>query len=166
MNSNLHIKVGQRVPPAFVAELDENGAVRSINTEVLFGGSKALVIGVPGAFTPICSSKHLPPFIASADSFRIAGFQELICISPSDPFAMEAWQRQIDPERKLRFISDGNLTFTRAAGLVSREPSLFLGERCKRFSMVVEWAVIRRLHVEDSVLDVSCTRAQDVLEFE
>jgi 2-Cys peroxiredoxin 5 len=79
---------------------------------------------------------------------------------------MDAWARQIDPERKLRYISDGNLAFTRATGLISMEPDLFLGERSRRYAMILEWAVLKKIRIEKSVLNVTCTSAEGVLEFD
>lgn len=166
MGASVSVKVGQRVPRAFVAELDgESGLPRPFNTDDLFSGARILVIGVPGAFTPVCTYKHLPPMIARADELHRAGYRDVICMCPSDPFSLDAWARQIDPERKLRFISDGNLHFTRLAGLISNEPNLFLGARSKRYAMVLESAIVKRLSIEESVLDVTCTGIDNVLEF-
>ncbi len=156
------IKTGRRVPPAALAEL-AGGVVRTIGTEPLFAGRRSLVIGVPGAFTPVCHQVHLPDFVAMADQFRAAGFQQLLVIAASDPFALSAWSSTIDPEGRLRFLSDGNLEFTRKLGLTSQESALFLGERSRRYTMIVQDAVVERLSVETSILNVTCTRA-DVVE--
>ena len=139
------------------------GDVRAVGTEPLFAGKRSLVIGVPGAFTPICHQVHLPDFVGMADQFRAAGFQQLLVIATSDPFAMAAWSSIIDTEGRLRFLSDGNLEFTRKLGLTSYEQALFLGERSRRYTMIVQDAVVERLNVETSVLNVTCTRA-DVVE--
>ncbi len=156
------IKKGRRVPPATLAEL-VGGSVSTVGTQALLAGKRSLIIGVPGAFTPICHQVHLPDFVAMADQFRAAGFQQLLVIAASDPFALAAWSSAIDPEGRLRFLSDGNLELTRKLGLTSREPALFLGERSCRYTMVVQDAVVERLSVETSILDVTCTRA-DVVE--
>ncbi|MBP7704417.1 MAG: peroxiredoxin [Caulobacter sp.] len=155
------LRQGHRVPYATLAELwiDE---VRPVTTDALFSTRHTLVIGVPGAFTPTCSEKHLPDFIQMADSLKRSGFHDIIVISPSDPFAVAAWATQVDPDGKLRFVSDGNLEFTRKAGLTSHEDRFFLGERSKRYLMIVRNAIVDRLSVEDSVLNVSCSRAQSL----
>jgi 2-Cys peroxiredoxin 5 len=159
----VQVRVGQRVPPAWLASLDAAGELSPVHTEKLLCGVKALVIGVPGAFTPICTHQHLPGFIERAPAIRKAGFGAVICIASSDPFATAEWAHQIDPAGRLTFLSDGNLAFTRACGLASREEALFLGERSRRYLMCVEDAVVTRLHVESSVLQVSCTSADEVL---
>src|SRR5262245_13801622 len=114
-----HIGVGQLIPNAAVADLDEFGQIQAHDTDMLFYGAKVLVVGVPGAFTPACTAKHLPPIIANAPALRRAGFTDLFCIATSDPFSVDAWSKQVDPGRELRFISDGNLDFARACGLLT-----------------------------------------------
>jgi len=155
------VKLGQRAPLAMLAELID-GEIKSVSTDSLFAGRRAVVIGVPGAYTPICTKTHLPEFIAAADEMRRAGFSLVACIVTSDPFATAHWAREMDPAGKVRFLSDGNLDFARAANLVSLERDLFLGERSARYLMVLESAIVQRITVERSVLDVSCTRAKDV----
>lgn len=122
------------------------------------------MIGVPGAFTPICTREHLPPFIEKADALKRSGFTNILCIVTSDAFAADVWQQQIDPQRTLRMISDGNLDFTRATGLMSIERDLFLGERSCRYAMIVENAIVTKLSVEKSVLSASCSSADVMLE--
>lgn len=157
------LRIGQRIPQATICELDALGGVRAYHTEQLFSGVKAVVVGVPGAFTPVCTNKHLPPFIAEADRLKRAGFAHVICLCTSDPFALDAWARQVDPERKLRFMSDGNLDFTRAAELLTYEETFFLGQRSKRYAMTLENAIVTRLSIEPSVLEVTCTSVDDVV---
>lgn len=159
------IRQGQRLPPVTFAEL-RNGAIATVRLEPLLAGKRSLLIGVPGAFTPICSERHIPQFIEAADGLRKAGFAQLLVIAPSDPFTLAAWAEQMDPQRKLRFLSDGNLEFTRKTGMTSHETALFLGERGRRYTMVVKDAVVERLNVETSVLNVTCTRAEAVFELE
>lgn len=158
---NAGVKIGQRAPLAMLAEL-VGEEVKAVSTDMLFAGRRAVVIGAPGAFTPICTRNHVPEFVAAADNMRRAGYSLVACIVASDPFATERWAREMDPERKVRFLSDGNLDFARAANLVSLERDLFLGERSARYLMVLENAVVHRFSVERSMMDLSCTRAQDV----
>ncbi len=159
------IRQGQRLPPVTFAEM-RHGEVTPVRLEPLLAGKRSLLIGVPGAFTPVCSDRHLPQFIEMADRLRKAGFDQLLVIAPSDPFVIAAWSNQVDPGRKLRFLSDGNLEFTRKTGLTSHEGALFLGERSRRYTMIVQDAVVERLNVETSVLNVTCSRAAAVFELE
>lgn len=112
-----------RVPDALIAEL-VNGQVTPIKASDLLGQGRALVIGVPGAFTPACTERHLPGLVNNAERLRRSGYDKLVCIVASDPFATDAWSRQVDPERKVRFISDGNLNLARTLGLISHEQQL------------------------------------------
>lgn len=122
-----------------------------------------MLIGVPGAFTPVCTDEHLPDLIANAPALKAAGFAKIVCIAPNDPYALAAWQAQVDPDGVLTLLSDGNLDFSRACGLTVREPGLFLGERTARFLMVTEDAVVTKLNVERSILNVAVSRSREVL---
>lgn len=134
------------------------------HTDLLFYGPRVLIVGVPGAFTPICSNKHLPPIIQRADELRRAGFAELFYVTSSDPFSTKAWAEEIDPTRQLRYVSDGNLDCARGCGLTSTEAALFLGTRSRRFTMALQDCVVTRLNVEASVLDVTCSAADAILD--
>ncbi|MDM7323123.1 MAG: redoxin family protein, partial [Gammaproteobacteria bacterium] len=79
------------------------------------------------------------------------------------PWALDAWAKSIDPERSIRFLSDGNLELVRAMGLIARESEHFMGERSRRFVMIVQDAVVEKLAVETNILDVTCTRESDIL---
>ncbi len=155
-------RAGRRVPDAPLGELygDEIATVR---TETLFLGVRAVVIGVPGAFTPMCTKQHLPDFIANAPKLRAAGFGLIACIAPNDPWTLARWAQDLDPGGAVRFLSDGNLAFTRALGLSARGDSLFLGERSQRYVMTLNGAVIEKLRVEDNILDLSCTGSDSVM---
>lgn len=142
----------------------ENGEVRSISTSDLFAHGRTVVLGVPGAFTPVCTSKHIPDFLKQADAFDMQGCRQLVCIAPNDPFVLEEWAERVDPERKIRFLSDGNLAFTRALALSCENQSLFIGERSERYLMIVENGTIVRLRVEPNILTYSCSGADDALE--
>src|SRR5262245_32712742 len=115
------IPVGSLVPRSRLAELDEDRVVRVIDAERLFARGKSLVVGAPGAYTPICTHDHLPEFVANADQMRAQGYGRVICIVSSDPYSTAAWARDLDPQHKMLFLSDGNLEFSRAVGLVSHE---------------------------------------------
>jgi peroxiredoxin len=141
----------------------ENDAVVFLPARSLFAGRRAIVIGVPGAFTPVCTRQHVPDFVKNAGTLRASGFDFLACIAPNDPFVLKMWARDVDPQGKLRFLSDGNLDWTNALGLGSLERKLCLGQRSQRYMLVVENGQIARAKIEPSVLDFSCTGAQHVL---
>ena len=95
-----------------------------------------------------------------------SGYNQLICIAPNDPFVLKAWSRLLDPEKRLEFLSDGNLDFARALNLKVENRELFLGWRSERYLIIVENGSITRFRVEPSVLTYSCTRAVDALDVE
>ncbi|MFC5344226.1 peroxiredoxin family protein [Brevundimonas staleyi] len=156
------IRVGERIPPVRLGRL-RDGAVQSDNIETLCTGRRGILVGLPGAFTPVCSGTHVPDFVERAPQLKASGFDFIICLAANDPWAMDLWSRSLDPEGRLTFLSDGNLEFARKTGLTRTDPDLFLGERCRRFMMVVDGAVVEKLSVESELAAVTCTRSQDVM---
>ena len=121
------VRVGQRLPPVALGELI-NGEVRRVPLEPLLAGRRAVVFGIPGAFTPICSQRHAPEFIAKAPALRKSGIDLVICIGANDPWTMAAWADSIDPTGQVRFLSDGNLEFAHKTGLIESHRDYFLGD--------------------------------------
>lgn len=154
--------IGKRLPDSRLGEM-VGGEIRSLVASELFADGRSVIVGMPGAFTPICSGRHLPNLVANAARLRLGGVKHLACIVTSDPFALDAWAREADPSGQVRFLSDGNLSFARAIGLTSYEPSLFIGERSARYVILTENGVITAVRVERSILDVGCT-AVDTLD--
>ena len=152
-----------KVPDIQLGFLD-GGEIRSVSASELFAHGRTVVLGVPGAFTPVCTDKHIPDFLAQADTFDMQGCRQLVCIAPNDPFVLEAWAKLVDPERRIRFLSDGNLQFTRALALNCETPNMFIGERSERYLMIVENGTIVRLRVEDDILTFSYTGADAALD--
>lgn len=153
---------GRRVPSATVAEV-RRVAVKAIDTHDLFRDRRAVMVGVPGAFTPVCTEKHLPDFIRNADLLKSSGYDLVVCLAPNDPWTVDRWAREIDPERKIRFISDGNLEFSRKLALTEVRTDLYLGERTRRFLMLLNDGVVERVTVEPFVERLTCTRCEDVM---
>lgn len=156
------ITPGQRIPAAALGELHDGEAV-VVRTERLFEGKRAIVMGMPAAFSPTCAEKHLPDFIANAERLRAAGFSLLACVTPNDPWVLERWQRELDPKRKVRFLSDGNLDLTRKLGLSVRAENYHLGERSARYTMILRDAVVEKLAIENAIEEFACTTIDAVL---
>ena len=156
---------GSRVPDILFGHA-ENDELRTVGAREYFACGRTLVLGAPGAFTPVCTKQHIPDFVQNADKLVASGFSRLVCIAPNDPFVLDAWARQLDPGKKLKFLSDGNLDFARALQLESQNRKLFLGWRSERYLMTVDDGIITRLRVEPSILTYSCTRATDALNVE
>lgn len=154
--------IGRHLPHVTFAEL-VGESITDLASDVLFGGKRSIIIGVPGAFTPVCTQKHLPDFVVHADRLRASGFELIACITPNDPWVNKAWSDLIDPEGKIRMISDGNLDFARALGLTASCRELHLGERSRRYLIQLRGGKIDRVSVERSILEVACTRPDDLM---
>ncbi|KAJ9472406.1 Peroxiredoxin-2E [Diplonema papillatum] len=136
------IRVGDRLPEHSFTTYAES--VGKHMTSELFKG-RVVLFAVPGAFTPTCSAKHLPGFVASADAFKKHGAR-LVCISVNDIFVMKAWADQ-QQAHSVTMAADGNGEFTRKIGL-GADTGPFGGFRSLRYAMAVEDGVVKGLFVE------------------
>jgi peroxiredoxin len=107
-----------------------------------------VIFGLPGAFTPTCSAKHVPGYLAGPERLRARGVDEVWCISVNDAFVMGAWGRDQKSEGKVRMMADGSAAYTKALGLDMDLTARGMGVRSQRYSMLVENGVVKALHVE------------------
>ena len=148
------IKVGDRLPEGTLQEYIEvegNGCSVGPNTfkvQDLAKGKKIAIFGLPGAFTPTCSAKHVPSYLSNLDQLKAKGVDEVWCISVNDPFVMGAWSRDQKAGGKIRFMADGSAEYTRKLGLELDLNARGMGMRCQRFSMLVDDGVVKTLNVE------------------
>ena len=148
------IKVGDRLPAGTLSEFIEvegNGCSIGPNTftvEALTKGKKVVIFGLPGAFTPTCSAKHVPSYLASYDKLKAKGVDDILCMSVNDAFVMGAWARDQHAGGKVRMMGDGSADFTKALGLVLDLTAKGMGVRCQRFSMLVDDGVVKTLNIE------------------
>jgi peroxiredoxin len=148
------IQVGDRVPDGTLSEFIEEerpGCSIGANTfqvADLLLGKRIVIFGLPGAFTPTCSAKHVPSYVARAPDLRGQGVDEIWCVSVNDAFVMGAWARDQKTAGKIRMLGDGSATWTRALGLDQDLGPKGLGIRSQRYSMLVENGVVESLHVE------------------
>jgi peroxiredoxin len=155
--------VGSEVPNVPFGYLD-NGELKTITAGEFFSGTKAVAIGVSGAYLPVCSHQHVPDFVNTTYKLRMAGYAKLAVIVPNDPFVTAAWSKQVDPAGNLVFLSDGNLELARALGVTMTIRSIFVGERPMRYMFVANKGRIRRFSVEPDILTLSCTGAAHALK--
>jgi glutathione-dependent peroxiredoxin len=118
-----------------------------LTTQGLFAAKRVVVFALPGAFTPTCSSAHLPRYDQLVPVFRALGIDDVVCISVNDGFVMEAWGREQNV-RHVTLIPDGNGEFTEKMGMLVGKQDLGFGPRSWRYSMYVEDGVIRRMFIE------------------
>lgn len=156
------ILVGNKITGALLAELVD-GQIQPVRAYDVLGNGRTLAIGVPGAFTPVCTDQHVPALIRNAERLRRSGYDHLVCIVASDPFVTEAWSRIVDPKRWVRFVSDGNLSFAKSLGFVTHEQKLFLGDRSERYMLSMREGVIETVRVEKHLADYACTRPDDFI---
>ncbi|WP_042887298.1 peroxiredoxin [Cupriavidus necator] len=148
------ITVGSRVPDATLQEFIETeseGCVLGPNAfkvADLVRGRKIVVFGLPGAFTPTCSAKHVPGYVQHAAALSDAGIDEVWCVSVNDAFVMGAWGREQQVAGTVRMMADGSAEWTRALGLEQDLSARGLGVRSKRYAMVIDDGVVTRLDVE------------------
>jgi peroxiredoxin len=148
------IKVGDRLPDGTLTEMidvETPGCSIGPNTfsvSDLSKGKRIVIFGLPGAFTPTCSAKHVPGFVASHAKLRGKNVDEVWCVSVNDAFVMGAWGRDQKASGKVRMMADGSAVFTKALGLDQDLTARGMGVRSQRYSMLVEDGVVRRLNVE------------------
>jgi len=141
------IATGDKLPEATLVEMTENGPKPRTTAEI-FGGRKVALFSVPGAFTPTCSAKHLPGFIANADAFAAKGVDEIVCMAVNDAFVMGAWGKAQNAGGKVSMLADGNGDFVKALGLEMDGTAFGMGLRGQRFSMIVEDGTVTALNIE------------------
>lgn len=157
------VRAGQRLPNTRLAEI-VGTELTTIETDNLLSGQRSILIGIPGAFTPTCSERHIPQFVTAADSLKAAGYGLIACIMPNDPWVVKKFAQVVDPAGKLRLLSDGNLELVRKCGLTTLEEAYFMGLRSARYVLTVNNAVVERVNVDPTILSMSCTGVRDVLE--
>jgi peroxiredoxin len=148
------IKVGDTIPNATLREssgYDEASHCplppQNVEVEALVKGKKVVFFGLPGAFTPTCSGKHLPGYLEAAPALRAKGIDEIVCLSVNDGYVMGAWGRDQGVNGRVRMLGDGQAELTKKLGL---EVDLGgMGTRCRRFSMFVDNGVVKSLNVEE-----------------
>jgi peroxiredoxin len=148
------IKVGDRLPDGSLTEFYEQEApgcsVGPNNFQVsdLVKGRKIVIFGLPGAFTPTCSAKHVPGYVTAHDRLLAKGVDEIWCVSVNDAFVMGAWGRDQKAGGKVRMMADGSAMYTKALGLEMDLTARGMGMRSQRYSMLVDNGVVKSLHVE------------------
>jgi peroxiredoxin len=139
------IQVGDRIPNATLNVLKDG--VQAVSTGEIFDGRKVVLFSVPGAFTPTCSSKHLPGYVEKFADFRQRGV-DVACMAVNDAFVMDAWAKDQHVPDGFIMLADGNGTFTQSLGLEMDGTPFGLGMRGKRFALYAENGVVKKLNVE------------------
>lgn len=141
------IKLGDRLPDATLYEM-ENGSVQARRISALIRNRRVVIFGLPGAFTPTCSARHVPGYVEQRGAFKQKGIDGIICVSVNDAYVMDAWAKVQGTEGKVRMLADGSAEFTRAIGLEQDLSARGMGVRSQRYALYAEDGVVRALHVE------------------
>lgn len=137
---------GQRVPEV-TFRTREGAQWKDVTTKELFAGKKVVVFALPGAYTPTCSSAHVPRYNELAPAFKALGVDDVVCISVNDGFVMESWGKA-QHAANIRFIPDGNAEFSEKMGMLVDKRNLGFGQRSWRYSMLVDDGVITKQFIE------------------
>ena len=141
------IKIGDKLPTVSLKYMNKDG-MQTATTDDLFKGKKAVLFGLPGAFTPTCSAKHLPGFVTHAESLKQKGVDVIACLSVNDAFVMDAWGKAQNAGEKVLMLADGNADFAKATGLTMDGTGYGMGLRTSRWAMVLEDGKVKTLNVE------------------
>jgi len=143
------IKVGDRLPEAKFRVMGAEGPAWKTTDEV-FKGKKVALFAVPGAYTGTCHKMHMPSIVQNADAIKGKGVNAIAVTAVNDVFVMSAWKRDTDPDSKVDFLADGNGEFAKALDLTFDGSGNGLGTRSKRYAMLVEDGVVKKLNVEEA----------------
>ncbi|MGD9952780.1 MAG: peroxiredoxin [Burkholderiales bacterium] len=149
------IKVGDRLPDGKLLESTEfDGDTqcamppKPVEVAEAAKGKRIAVFGLPGAYTPTCSAKHVPGYLANFDKLKAKKVDEIWCVAVNDAFVMAHWGRDQKALGRIRFLGDGSAQWTRALGLEIDRTNAGMGVRMQRFSMLVDDGVVKQLNVE------------------
>jgi peroxiredoxin len=157
------IKVGDRIPEGkFRVMTAEGPGWRT--TEEVFKGKKVVLFAVPGAFTPTCHRNHLPGFLQHLDAIKAKGVDNVAVTAVNDVFVMTEWKKASGADGKIEFLADGNGDFAKTLDLTMDGSAGGLGLRSKRYSMLVEDGVVKKLNIEEAPGKAETSSAETLLK--
>lgn len=158
------ISVGDSLPGGSVLEMTAEGAA-AVELADKFKGRKVVLFGLPGAYTGVCTTAHVPSFIRTMPQFKDKGVDEVICVSVNDPFVMGAWAKDTGADvAGITMLGDAEAGFIKALGLDFTAPPAGLINRSKRFALYAEDGVVKVLEVEASPGECTISAGESLLE--
>ena len=158
----MKIKKGDKLPDAKVFILEKDP--KEVSIKEIVGEEKVILFGLPGAFTPTCSAKHLPGFIIAIDQLKKKGIKKVVCISVNDPFVMDAWGKTHNVQDKILMVGDSNGDFTKSIGAELNLINRGLGVRSSRYTMLVEKGNVLKISEEEIAGKCEVTAAENFLK--
>jgi peroxiredoxin len=159
----MKIKEGDKIPSIDFFYLDESGAKKIKSTELL-KNHKAIVIGVPGAFTKVCSAKHLPGYVNNFEQAQKKGVTKIICVSVNDPNVMKAWGENQNVGDKVFMAADPYCEFTKSMGAEIDRTERGLGMRSARYTILVENNIIKTIKLEEDAGHCEISAAENFIK--
>ena len=141
------ITKGQKIPSVTIKQATPEGG-SDVDPAALFAGKKVVLFSLPGAFTPTCSQKHLPGYVAKLPELKAAGVDLVACLSVNDAFVMKAWAEQHDALGKIVMLADGSATFSKALGIDSDFSNYGMGVRAARGVLTFDNGVVSSIEME------------------
>ena len=160
----MKIKVGEKIPSTDFFHIDSSGAVKKIKSTELLAKQKAIVIGVPGAFTKVYSVKHLPGYVNNFDEAKKKGITKILCISVNDPNVMKAWGENQNVGEKVFMAADPYCEFTNAIGAEIDRTERGLGIRSARYTMLIEDNLIKIIKIEEDTANCEISAAENFIK--
>lgn len=149
------IAIGQALPNVTLYEFIEEETPgctvgpNAFQVSDMVKGKKIIIFGLPGAYTPTCSAKHVPGYVDHAAALKAKGIDEVWCVSVNDAFVMGSWGRELGTRGKVRMLGDGSAEFSRAVGLTLDLTARGMGLRSNRYAMLVDNGIVKAVHVEE-----------------
>ena len=160
----MKIKLDDKLPIGEFFYLDKESNVKKIESSDLLSDQKVIIIGVPGAFTKVCSAKHLPGFVQKYPEAKKKGITKIICVSVNDPNVMKAWGEHLKVDGKIFMAADPFCKFTKAIGADVDKSAKGLGIRSERYSMYVDNGVVKKIKVEEDTGQCEISAAENFLQ--
>jgi len=158
----MKIQKGDKLPDAKVFILDRDP--KEVSIKQIIGDEKTILFGLPGAFTPTCSAKHLPGFVMATDQLKEKDIKKVICISVNDPFVMDAWGKIHNVQDKILMVGDSSGDFTKNIGAELNLTNRGLGVRSSRYTMIIEKGIILKISEEEVAGKCEVTAAENFLK--
>ncbi len=159
----MKLKENDKIPNSEIFVL-ENGEPSKKNIGDLLNNKKVIIFGLPGAYTSVCSAKHLPGYVNNIGKFKQKGIDQIICISVNDPFVMNAWGKENNVGNKILMIGDPFLNFTKAIGAEVDKSGRGLGIRSNRYTMLVDNLNVIKIQEEKDTGACEISAAENFLE--
>ena len=159
----MNIKENDQVPNSEIFIM-ENGDPVKKNTQEFLKDKKVVIFGLPGAYTSVCSAKHLPGYVKMFEKYKEKGIDHIICISVNDPFVMNAWGNENNAEDKILMIGDPLLNFTKAIGADVDKSGRGLGIRSNRYTMLVDNLKVIKLQEEEDTGSCEISAAENFIK--